>query len=121
VVGDVLSQVVELIKDHRLSKHEKEARKAAHRDAQVERRNAVERQTLLELQEAVMKVANTTTALRSAELSSDLQLREQNIFPNDVDLLRTANKGANAQIDSIGVRVRDEAVRALLQQLRGRQ
>jgi len=117
VLGFGFSQLSEFVKDRRTHEREKETRDLARRDVLLERRNSSQRETLLALQGAAMKVMQTTSSLHHFELMSYRKhgRRHAEPIPQEVN---NANQQANAETAMLVVRVRDEAVRTLLQEFK---
>lgn len=116
-IGFGSSQVLEWLKDRRAYQREKEARDSTRRDAQLDRRNDFQRQTLLDLQEAALKLMQNAGAHHHFDLVSIGKhgKRHQEPYPEDINL---GGQFANARTALLGVRVRDEEVRSLLKQLK---
>jgi hypothetical protein len=117
VLGVVLGQVGEWLKDGRAHKREKEARDTARRDSLAEQRNAFQRQTLLELQDALIVLMQSAGALHLQKMSSFRQhgrSRSEDIRQET----NIANRDANSKTAILGVRVRDDEVRGLLKTLK---
>lgn len=117
VLGYISGGFTEWMRDHRAYKREREARRDAKRGQRLERRNEFQRQTLLELQDASIKLMQTTTKLHLVDVSNYRKHGRRGVepYPEQVD---SDDQLANAQTALLGVRVRDEAVRTLLQQMK---
>jgi hypothetical protein len=116
-VGLASGIVLEWLRDKRTYERERVARDDARRDAQLERRNTFQRQTLIELQEAVMNFIRTTGAMNHLD---EMAYRESGVwgtamYPDDLDQNHSL---ARRQMTMLGVRVRDEEVRGTLQKLK---
>lgn len=109
--------ITEWFRDGRVSERERQARQAARREQRFERRTTFQRQTLLDLQEAVMKVLRTTGEMHHQDEMASRAGAEwgKQLFEGD---LSERSRLANAQTTLLGVRIRDESVRNLLKEVK---
>jgi hypothetical protein len=117
-LGFASGACTEWIRDNRAYKREREARESQRHDQRSEQRNTFQRQTLLELQAGLMKLMQTTQAIHRVDLQNFRKFGKQqgdDPYPSDID---DACMGANAQTAMLSVRVQDDAVRNLTQQLK---
>jgi hypothetical protein len=110
-------RVLDARKAERTYQREKVARDAARRDILLERRSQFQRQTLLDLQDAVMKLVRTTGEMQHLDIMSSRagERWHEKPYPNDLD--QRAHSAA-VQTTVLGVRVSDESIRNLLKQLK---
>jgi len=116
-VGFISSQLMERSKDRHAYEREKEARESARRDNLFERRTEFQRQTLLDLQDAVMKLIRATGEMYHIDLMASRATGKwvKQLFPDELD---NRAFSAGVQITVLGVRVRDKSIRDLLAQLK---
>lgn len=100
-----------------VSAREREARKAARREQLSERRTTFQRETLLALQEAVQRLIRTNGEMHHLDIMAARAGGEWHKQPYPDDLDGRALQ-ANVETTKLGVRVRDESVRVLLQELK---
>ncbi len=114
LLGFGIAIVTGSLEHRRTLKREREARDAIRRDQRIERRDNFQRQTLLELQEAMFDLARTTGAMHHRDMMSYVKTGEweKNLFPDD---LAEKDRLANARSQMLVVRVRDKTVRDLVQ------
>lgn len=115
--GLVTSPILQWLQDRRTSRREHEAREAARREQRFERRTNFQRQTLLDLQEAAMKVIQTTGEMHFQDMMANRtggEWRKQ-LYGEDLD---NRDREANAQTTKLTVRVRDEMVRKLVKEVK---
>lgn len=115
--GFVTASITDWLRDQRAAVREREARAASRREQLLERRTIFQRQTLLDLQDAVMKLIRTTGQMN---LQDKMAFRETGEWQKQLygaDLGDRAH-AANVHTLMLGVRVRDEAVRRLLDVVR---
>lgn len=117
ILGFASGGFFEWMRDRRTYKREREARDSAKRGQQLERRNEFQRQTLLELQDAAMKLMQATSRISHFDIMAFRKHGRKGVesYPEKIN---SDDQIANAQTALLGVRVRDEAVRTLLQQLK---
>lgn len=128
LVGFVTASISDWLRDRRASAREREAaeanrtreregREAARREQRFERRAAFQRQTLLDLQEAVQKLVRTTGEMKHHDTMAVRAGGEwgKQLLGED---LNNRSHLTNVQTTMLGVRVRDESVRNLLRELR---
>lgn len=96
---------------------EREARQAAKREQRFERRASFQRQTLIDLQEAVMKAIRTSGEMHHCDVMAARAGHpwHAQLYPGD---LSERDRLAGVQLNLLGVRVRDALVRELVVQLR---
>lgn len=113
VVGFLIASVTEWWRDLRISKRAREARKEAIR----ERRIHFQRKTLLDLQEEMLKLIRTTGEMHRAD---NMAFRTTGAWQKQKIEENLDDRGfvANLQASKLGVRVRDELVRKLLEMVR---
>lgn len=116
--GLVSGVVLEWYRDKRTYNRERDARGAIRRDAQIERRNEFQRQTLLDLQEAANNLIKITTAI-NLHIANSFYATSGFTIPRSPDLDRDA-LDATFQFSTLCVRVKDEQVRALAQTFQGK-
>jgi hypothetical protein len=112
VVGYVVGYGTLLIQHWLSVKRDREARNEARRDQLAERRASFQRQTLLDLQQAVQDLGRTTGAIHHQDMQGFKKTGkwQNKIFPSDLD---EKDFLANARTSMLRVRVRDEKVREL--------
>jgi hypothetical protein len=115
--GYLVSAVTEYFRDRRASKREREARDAARHLQQLERRTNFQRQTLLELQEAVQQFGRTSGTAYFV-MREDFQSTGKWGEVEFSDKLNSERLQATTKIIMVSVRVRDERVRELTAQLK---
>lgn len=127
-LGYALAAITELFRDRRAHKREieaqafvrdreREARDVARRDERFERRTEFQRETLLNLQEEVFKLMRTTAEMQHSDamaLRSGVQWHKQ-LLPPDLNVRAFS---ANVQTTKLKVRVADEGVRELVNELK---
>jgi hypothetical protein len=117
----LLSGLVAAFIVHLLTRsREREAREAARRDARTERRNEFQRETLLALQDAGMKLVESTSRAFMFHSRASLISRATMIPDNEPrsDEVEEAFMLAFAQIALLEVRVRDRIVKETVQLLK---
>lgn len=119
VAGFASGGFTEWARDRRTYKRERDARDSARRSQQVDQRNEFQRKTLVDLQDAAMTLMQATTALHQFDLLSYVRVGKwhHELYPAEID---RDDQLANAATAILGVRVRDEEVRTLLQQSKDR-
>ena len=116
-LGFAFSSILDWGRDARTYKREKAAREAARRDAILERRNEFQRETLLSLQEAVLRLMQTSAKLHLLYLDN-LKTHGTGYATDAPAELAKDNQDANGLTAMLSSRVRDEEVRTLLQTLK---
>jgi hypothetical protein len=96
---------------------EREARIEMRKDAQLERRNEFQRQMLRRLQHAAMKLIQSTAKIQHFDRDTIRKFGKIRAVPYPEDL-SNEDQRANAITAILGVRVRDEKARKLLQQMK---
>lgn len=119
LLGFAASSLNEWFRDKRAKNREHEARMAARRERLSDRRADFQRQTLLDLQEAVLVVTRSLWSLHSHDLdvartSGHWELR---LIPEE---LNQEHASANAKTILLAARVRNDEIRSLAGQLRDR-
>jgi hypothetical protein len=109
VMGFASAGVWEWLRDRRTTKREREAR----RDAQLERRNVFQRETLLELQDVLMKMMHTTFSILVRHVATLAPEDETDILvpPPDLDL---KHRDAMVRSSILCVRLHDETLVSLV-------
>jgi hypothetical protein len=105
------------IQNKRALSRERETREATRHDQRIASRITFQRETLLELQEAAMQLARATGRTNYLD---EMAFREggewrKNLLPPDLD---EGYRVAQARVLMLAVRVRDETVRKLVDQLK---
>jgi hypothetical protein len=101
---------------HRLTVgRDREAREATRRDERTERRNAFQRDTLLNLQEAVMQLSRSTATIHHKDKMSRHSTGKPALLPDDLD---EGHRLGHVRVSMFSARVRDQSVRDLVEQLR---
>lgn len=121
LLGFVTASVLDWLRDRRAEQRERnaaertaarerEARDAARREQRFERRTAFQRQTLLDLQEATLRLVRATGEMNHLDTVASRGGGEwgKQLFGED---LNDRARLAQAQTTVLGVRVRDDAVR----------
>jgi hypothetical protein len=106
------------LKNLRESEREREARREARREALSDQRRNFQRQTLLELQEAVQDLTRATGAMHHHD---DMAFRRTGEWQREL-LAEPLNEQlllANRRVMLLAVRVRDDSLRATVQRFRG--
>lgn len=116
-LGFLALRVLDARKDERTYRRKKAARREARRDKIIEKRNEFQRQTLLELQDAVQQSIRDTAELQLHDIRAAREGFEwrKNSFPHE---LSERTRLTNVQTMRLGVRVRDEQIRLLLSTFR---
>jgi len=117
LLGYAVKAAADWLQHRRTSEREREARNAAREDHLFERRTAFQRQTLLDLQDAMMDLVRTTGEMHHHDVVSFRQTGkwQKQLFSED---LAEANRLANARTSMLAVRVRDETVRNLVTEVK---
>lgn len=118
VIGILLKGFYDSMADRRIARREKEARIETRRDAQLLRKAEFQRETILELQEQIARLARATGKLHHADI---MDFRKTGVwgkgqFPDD------ANKNAfeaTTQISVLRVRIDDEGIRETARKFTG--
>lgn len=114
VFGYVLSVISDSFKDRRTLQREREARKATRRAQMYERRVTFQRQTLLDLQDALNDLARAVGAIHLEDERTYHQIREWNKMPHTQDASENCRL-AFRRMSTFRVRVHDDTVRELAQ------
>jgi len=117
LIGYGTKSLSDWIQNKRAIVREREAREAVRHDQRVARRITFQRETLLELQEVAMQLARATG---HAHHLDEMAFRESNqwrksLLPDDLD---EAYRVAQARTLMLSVRVRDDAVRKLVDEFK---
>lgn len=109
----------EWARDRRAYKRERETRDSLRRDQRLEQRNSFQRQTLLDLQTSLMKLMQTTQGIHRIDLKNfdKYGKRYGDPYPGDID---EGCMQSNAQSAMLCVRVQDDGVRKLVQELKNK-
>jgi hypothetical protein len=104
-------------KDERTYQREKAARDEARRDAIIERRNDFQRRTLLHLQDAVQASIRNAAQMHHLDTMAKREGKawHSQYYPDD---LSDKTLLANTRTTKLGVRVRDENIRILVDQFK---
>jgi hypothetical protein len=113
LLGYATKAVSDWLQHRRTSERERQAREAARLDRLSERRTNFQRQTLLDLQEAVMQLIRTTGAMHHRDVMAFRKTGEwqKQLFGEE---LSENNRLANVRCSMLAVRVRDDSVRDLV-------
>jgi len=116
-IGLLTGAILEWLRDRRIIRREREAREATRREQHFERRTNFQRQTLLDLQEAVMRVLRTTGEMHSQKVLANRAGSKwgKHLFEEDLD---SRAREANTQTTMLMVRVRDEIARNLVDEVK---
>jgi hypothetical protein len=117
ILGACIVLITEALRDRRTSERERAARAETRRLQLLERRTTFQRQNLLDLQEALLQLARTTGQMQIYDIKAyrNTGTWQKNLYPPELD---EANRVANTRTSMLGVRVRDNAVRDLLEQFK---
>ena len=117
LLGYAVKVATDWVQHRRTLERERDARQAQRRDLLSERRSDFQRQTLLDLQEAVMDVARTTGAMHHEDQMAYHNTRNwgRQLYAPDLD---ERNSAAMRRTSMLAVRVRDESVRDLVQRFK---
>jgi hypothetical protein len=118
IVGWVLKSISDAYEHRRTLEREREGRAVGRRDQLAERRNNFQRQTLLELQEAISDIARTTASMHLGDLKSVKQTGEwqKHLYPEDLD---EKSMLAFRKTSILNSRIRDEVLRKAVNQFKG--
>src|ERR1700680_2831546 len=113
LLGYLTKSISDWLDFRRISKREREAREEARRDKLFERRVEFQRATLLDLQEAVMNLVRTASQMHVQDIKAhnETGIWQRQLFGEE---LSEAARLAHARVALLSVRVRDEAVRNLV-------
>ncbi len=113
LLGYAVKTFADWVQHRRTSEREREARQEARQDQLFERRTTFQRQTLLDLQDAMMQLMRTTGEMHHQDLMDFRKTGQwhKQLYPEDVS---EDNRLANARTTVLGVRARDESVRGLV-------
>ena len=117
LIGYATKSVTDLVEHKRTTNREREARQDARRAQLLERRTTFQRETLLKLQEATLRLARATGAIHHQDVMAHRttgQWQRQQ-FPED---LNENYRVAQVETTILTVRVRDDVIRELMDQLK---
>jgi hypothetical protein len=114
LVGYVTKASTDWLQHRSTAERERQAREAARRDQLAERRAAFQRQTLLDLQEAIMQLVRTAGAMHYEDV---MAFRTTGKWQKQLigEELAEKSRLANARTSMLAVRVRDDSARDLVQ------
>ena len=117
VLGYATKAVSDWVQHRRATEREREARLVARQEQLAERRAAFQRQTLLDLQEAMMQFVRTAGAMHHQDVMACRKTGkwQKQLFGEE---LAENSRIANARTSMLKVRVRDDSVRELLQAMK---
>jgi hypothetical protein len=118
LIGFATGAVTEWLRDRRTEGRERKARKEARRDQFLERRKDFQRQTLLDLQEAVMELIRTAGEMHYQDLMASRKAGKWVSQPV-TDELNERARIVQARTTLLSVRVRDDSVRGFVDELKG--
>lgn len=117
LLGYATKTINDWIHHRRVSEREREARRSLRQDQIFERRVAFQRQTLLELQEAVMELIRCAGAMHHLDEMEHRRTGRWHKQLYEEDLSEQARL-ANARTTLFAVRVRDDSVRDLVTEMK---
>lgn len=117
ILGYLAKSLSEWLQHRRTIEREREARDAVRKDLLFERRNTFQRQTLLELQEALKGLVRTAAQMHHNDVMTFRATGEwgKSRLPED---LSDSFRLANANTSALAVRIRDEQVRTQVRDLK---
>jgi hypothetical protein len=117
LIGYATKAVSDWLDFRRLSEREREAREESRRDRLFERHNTFQRQTLLDLQEALMQLTRSSAAINHQDV---MAYRKTGKWQKQLlgDDLSEGNRVVIARVSMLSVRVRDKALRDLVRDLK---
>lgn len=117
IVGYAMKALSDWLQHRRTRERERETREAARRDRILERRVIFQRQTLLDLQEAVARLARAAGAIRHAD---DMAHRQTGQWGAHLvgDTLSDGFRIAEVDVSLLSSRVLDESIRTMVGNLR---
>jgi hypothetical protein len=117
VIGLIAKPITDWFDSRRIRDREREARQENRLDQMFERRNTFQRQTLLELQGALLELVRTTSSINHVDVMASRKAGhwQKGLVPDD---LNEEHRLANAQTTVLSVRVRDQAVRDLVDEVK---
>jgi hypothetical protein len=115
LIGYGTKSLTDWFQHRRAVQREREAREATRQDQLFERRATFQRETLLALQEAAMKLGRATGAIHHKDIMALRTTGKQQLLPADLD---EDYRVAQARTSMLASRVRDNAVRELVEQFR---
>ncbi|MHB8482037.1 MAG: hypothetical protein ACYDBV_04770 [Nitrospiria bacterium] len=117
LLGYAAGFVSEWFRDQRTSKRDREARKATRQDQLSERRVTFQRQTLLDLQDAMMKLVRTAGVMHHQDIMEYHKTGkwQQQSFGGEV---AESSRLTMASTLMLSVRVRDDTIRELVEKVK---
>jgi hypothetical protein len=114
LLGYAMKAFSDWLQHRRTTEREREARAAARQDERANRRVAFQRQTLLDLQEAMMQLIRSAGAMHHRDV---MEFRKTGKWQKQLfgEELNENARLANARTSMLAVRVRDDPVRDLVQ------
>lgn len=114
LLGYATKAVSDWLQHRRTSERERQAREATRQEQLAERRSTFQRQTLLDLQEAMMQLVRATGAMHHQDVMAfrTTGTWQKQLFGEE---LAENSRLANARTSMLAVRVRDDSVRDLVQ------
>jgi hypothetical protein len=117
VIGFASGGCTEWLRDRRAYERERDTRESALQEQRRERRNEFQRKTLLELQDAAMRLMQATHKTHHFDVMMFRKHGEMYAEPHPENI-SNEEQAANAITAVLGVRVRDRAIRELLQKMK---
>jgi hypothetical protein len=116
LLGYIAKSVTDWIDFRRTSERERNGREESRRDRLLERRADFQRQTLLDLQEAMMRLMRSSAEINHQDV---VAFRKTGKWGRQLvgDELSENHRLANASVTTLSVRVRDQSVRDLVRDL----
>ena len=113
LLGYAVKAATDWLQHRRTSERERQAREAARRDQLFERQTTFQRQTLLDLQEAIMQLVRCAGAMHHQDVMAFRETGEwrKQLFEEE---LNENARLATARTSMLAVRVRDASVRDLV-------
>ena len=117
LLGSAITVFIGAIENRRTLKRDREAREDARRDKLLEYRNEFQRDSLVQLQEAMFELGRATTLIHMHNKRSYAKTGEwhQQMYPEEINERERAAHGRTAMLV---VRVRDDKVRELVQEFK---
>jgi hypothetical protein len=116
ILGFVTASITEWFRDGRAIRREREAREDTSRAQRFERRTNFQRETLLNLQDSVAKLARVTGKMHHFDLMEYRKTGKRgSLFPDEFS---DESQKANVSITLLTSRVRDDGIRKLAEMFR---
>jgi hypothetical protein len=117
LLGSIIALAIGAIDNRRILRRDREAREDARRDKLLEQRNEFQRDCLVQLQEAMFELTRATTLMHFHDMRNYATTGswQTQMYPEDIDERERALNGRTAMLV---VRVRDDLVRKLVQQIK---